>query len=70
MKKIIIITIDDMMMYMVLIFVMIINRNPFFIYLAFQSVHAPLEAPEEYIDTTNRRIKAGMVSVMDDVIGV
>ena len=52
------------------------NANPFFIYLSFQSVHGPLQAPRQYIDlyndtiknNTNRKTKAAMVTVMDEVI--
>eukprot|EP01084_Bolivina_argentea_P310375 537070_1 len=52
------------------------NNNPFFIYLPFQAVHAPLEAPQYIIDSfsktitnKNRRILAAMTTVLDDVIG-
>ena len=50
--------------------------KPFFLYLPMQSVHAPLEAPAEYIakydgiiEDKPRKIYAGMVSVMDEGIG-
>ena len=53
------------------------NKKPFFIYLPFQAVHAPLEAPKYIIDSfnktitdsANRRKKAAMVTVLDYVIG-
>eukprot|EP01084_Bolivina_argentea_P274855 468610_1 len=51
------------------------NKN-WFIYLPFQGVHSPLQAPQYIIDSfnktitdTNRRKKAAMVTVLDDVIG-
>lgn len=52
------------------------SSSPFFIYLAFQAVHGPLEAPQSIIDRFNESItaasrqkKAAMVTVLDDVIG-
>jgi len=51
------------------------TSQPFFMYLAFQSVHAPLQVPELYenmyrnIADRNRRIFSGMVSAMDEGIG-
>ena len=45
-------------------------------YLPFQSVHPPLSVPKEYYDLYpnmkhgNRRIVSGMVSAMDDAIGM
>lgn len=44
-------------------------------YVPFQSVHAPLQAPQKYIDMyksisdMNRRIYAGMVTALDDAVG-
>lgn len=49
--------------------------GPLFLYLAFQSIHGPLQAPAEYIDKykwiTNghRRTLAAMTTCMDDEIG-
>eukprot|EP01063_Lacrimia_lanifica_P021619 TRINITY_DN290_c3_g1_i10.p1 TRINITY_DN290_c3_g1~~TRINITY_DN290_c3_g1_i10.p1 ORF type:complete len:534 (+),score=158.76 TRINITY_DN290_c3_g1_i10:38-1639(+) len=56
--------------------------TPFFMYLPFQSVHTPSQAPVEYIDHYNsivphatkkgytRQVKAAMVTAMDDGVGV
>jgi arylsulfatase A-like enzyme len=46
----------------------------FFLYVAFNAVHGPLEATDEYIArfpnlTGTRRIHAGMVAAMDDAVG-
>lgn len=54
-----------------------IQRNaeqPFFLYLAYNAPHVPLQAPAEYLNrfktlTGNRRAYAAMVSTMDDGIG-
>ncbi|MCX6866998.1 MAG: sulfatase-like hydrolase/transferase [Verrucomicrobia bacterium] len=49
--------------------------QPFFLYLAFNAVHTPMEAPDDYlarfpgIGDKNRRIYAGMLAAMDDGIG-
>eukprot|EP01084_Bolivina_argentea_P003679 6921_1 len=52
------------------------NKPPFFIYLPFQGVHAPLEAPQNVIHTMsktisnyNRSVKAAMITVLDVTIG-
>jgi arylsulfatase A-like enzyme len=53
-----------------------VPEQPFFLYLAYQSVHSPDEAPERLIDRFNssirndhRRTFAGMVTALDDGIG-
>lgn len=51
------------------------HEKPWFVYLPFNAVHGPMEAPQSYIDRfpkiTNkkRRTFAGMLSAMDDAIG-
>jgi arylsulfatase A-like enzyme len=50
--------------------------KPFFLYLAFNAVHTPLEATQKYlqrfpnITDPKRRIYAAMLSAMDDAIGL
>ena len=50
------------------------DKAPFFIYAAYQAVHDPLEAPQEYIDQyqsipyENRRIFCGMLKAADEGI--
>ena len=50
------------------------DKAPFFIYAAYQAVHDPLEAPQEYIDQCqsipyeNRRIFCGMLKAADEGI--
>ena len=53
-----------------------IQDNPFFIYLAYQSVHVPHMVPQHYIDKYSTHIQdkseqifAGMVSAMDEGVG-
>jgi arylsulfatase A-like enzyme len=48
--------------------------QPFFLYVAFNAVHAPMEAPERYAGrfpdlTGTRRTYAGMLAAMDDAVG-
>jgi arylsulfatase A-like enzyme len=49
--------------------------KPFFLYLAFNAVHGPMEATREYearfptITDPKRRTHAGMVAAMDDAVG-
>lgn len=51
------------------------KSRPFFLYLAFNAVHLPLQAPEKYlarfpqIADERRRTYAAMLSAMDDAIG-
>lgn len=55
------------------------DKQPLFIYLAYQSVHAPAQAPQSYIDMFSaslpgdeykqRRTFAGMVHCMDEGLG-
>jgi len=51
------------------------QAKPFFLYLAFNAVHTPLEATQKYLDRFNsiddprRRTYAAMTSAMDDAVG-
>lgn len=51
------------------------KEKPFFLYLAFNAVHTPMQAPEKYlkrfptIADKNRQTYAAMMSAMDDAIG-
>jgi arylsulfatase A-like enzyme len=51
------------------------KENPFFLYLAFNAPHAPMEAPPDYLAKTkhikNRRraVYAAMVMALDDAVG-
>ena len=47
--------------------------QPFFLYLAFQSVHGPLQVPSRFQDFSEdnsaRRTFLGMASAMDEAVG-
>lgn len=51
------------------------KEKPFFLYLAYNAVHAPLQAPQKYLDrfkniTDQKRLPfAAMLSAMDDGVG-
>jgi arylsulfatase A-like enzyme len=51
------------------------REKPFFLYLAFNAVHVPLQAPQEYLDrfgsieSKARRAYAAMTGAMDDAVG-
>lgn len=53
-----------------------VNAKPFFLYLAFNAVHTPMQATEKYkarfpgITDPKRRTYAAMLSAMDDAIGL
>jgi arylsulfatase A-like enzyme len=51
------------------------KAQPFFLYLAFNAVHTPMQAPDDYlqrftaIEDPKRRTYAGMLAAMDDAVG-
>ncbi|XP_035663726.1 arylsulfatase B-like [Branchiostoma floridae] len=51
------------------------KNKPMFLFLSFQAVHDPLQAPEEdisrysHISDTNRRVYAAMTTIMDQAVG-
>jgi arylsulfatase A-like enzyme len=52
------------------------QKEPFFLYLAFNAVHMPLQATQKYLDRfpnitdQKRHTYAGMMSAMDDAVGM
>jgi arylsulfatase A-like enzyme len=51
------------------------KAEPWFVYLPFNAVHAPLEAPDKYlqrfpnVEDRKRHVFAGMLSALDDAVG-
>jgi len=51
------------------------SSTPLFLYLPFQNVHSPVQAPDsfvnqyDFIKDKTRRVYAGMVSAVDQAIG-
>jgi arylsulfatase A-like enzyme len=51
------------------------RKRPFFLYLAYNAVHTPMQAPQRYqdsfghIEDATRRTYAGMLAAMDDGVG-
>ena len=49
--------------------------KPLFMYMAFQNVHAPVQAPQRYVDKynfikdTKRRKHCAMVDILDEAVG-
>ena len=49
--------------------------QPLFLYMAFQNVHSPVQAPQQYVDKNRfikndlRRRYAGMVDILDEAVG-
>lgn len=52
------------------------KNQPFFLYLAYRAPHTPLDAPKRYLDRfpgempERRRLALGMISAMDDGVGL
>ena len=50
------------------------GKSPFFLYVPFNAVHTPLQAPQKYLDmypnlTGGRKTYAAMLTAMDDAVG-
>lgn len=51
------------------------RTQPLFLYMAFQNVHSPVQAPQKYVDKYKfikddvRRTYAGMVDILDEAVG-
>jgi arylsulfatase A-like enzyme len=51
------------------------HEKPFFLYVAFNAVHTPMQAPEKYlerfkgVEDRKRRVMLAMLSAMDDAVG-
>ena len=51
------------------------TSSPLFLYMAFQNVHGPVQAPKKHVDKYTfiddmlRRTYAGMVDIMDEAVG-
>lgn len=51
------------------------RTQPMFLYMAFQNVHSPVQAPQKYVDKYKfikddvRRRYAGMVDILDEAVG-
>ena len=49
--------------------------EPLFMYMAFQNVHAPIQAPQTYVDKYKdiedgtRRVHCAMVNILDEAVG-
>ena len=50
-------------------------KQPLFLYMAFQNVHNPIQAPDQYVDKYSfitqkmRRVHAGMADILDEAVG-
>ena len=50
-------------------------KQPLFLYMAFQNVHNPIQAPDKYVEKYNfidqkmRRVHAGMADILDEAVG-